>query len=121
EKDLYAAQLDLILDPNDPQVIAAARQQGIPPDWLDAARRSPVYALAKTYKVALPLHPEYPTTPMVWYIPPLPPPRPPPAGGRRRNTRTPGPCGGSAPSRHSPPSSTYYVIKVMMPSLRVSC
>ncbi|HEX5905399.1 MAG TPA: nitrate reductase subunit beta [Propionibacteriaceae bacterium] len=73
EKDLYAAQLDLILDPNDPQVLAAARQQGIPPDWLDAARRSPVYALAKTYKVALPLHPEYRTMPMVWYIPPLSP------------------------------------------------
>jgi len=72
-KDLYAAQLDLILDPNDPQVLAAARQQGIPPDWLDAARRSPVYALAKTYKVALPLHPEYRTMPMVWYIPPLSP------------------------------------------------
>jgi nitrate reductase / nitrite oxidoreductase, beta subunit len=73
EKDLYAAQLDLILDPNDPQVIAAARQQGIPPDWLDAARHSPVYTLAKTYKVALPLHPEYRTMPMVWYIPPLSP------------------------------------------------
>jgi nitrate reductase / nitrite oxidoreductase, beta subunit len=73
EQDLYAAQLDLMLDPNDPQVIAAARQQGIPSDWLDAARRSPVYALAKTYKVALPLHPEYRTMPMVWYIPPLSP------------------------------------------------
>jgi nitrate reductase beta subunit len=73
EKDLYAAQLDLILDPNDPEVIAAARQQGIPADRLDAARRSPVYALAKTYKVALPLHPEYRTMPMVWYIPPLSP------------------------------------------------
>ena len=73
EKDLYAKQLDLILDPNDPQVVAAARQQGIPEDWLDAARRSPVYALAKTYKVALPLHPEYRTMPMVWYIPPLSP------------------------------------------------
>ncbi|HJV13865.1 MAG TPA: nitrate reductase subunit beta [Propionibacteriaceae bacterium] len=72
-QDLYAAQLDLMLDPNDPQVLAAARQQGIPPDWLDAARRSPVYALAKTYKVALPLHPEYRTMPMVWYIPPLSP------------------------------------------------
>jgi nitrate reductase beta subunit len=73
EKDLYAAQLDLILDPNDPQVVAAAREQGIPADWLDAARRSPVYALAKIYKVALPLHPEYRTMPMVWYIPPLSP------------------------------------------------
>jgi len=72
-QDLYEAQLDLLLDPNDPAVIAAAREQDIPEDWLDAARRSPVYALAKTYRVALPLHPEYRTMPMVWYIPPLSP------------------------------------------------
>ncbi|WP_237689047.1 nitrate reductase subunit beta [Cellulomonas fulva] len=73
EKDLYEAQLDLMLDPEDPAVVAAAREQGIPADWLDAARRSPVYALAKTYRVALPLHPEYRTMPMVWYVPPLSP------------------------------------------------
>jgi nitrate reductase / nitrite oxidoreductase, beta subunit len=73
ERDLYAAQLDLILDPHDPRVISEARHQGIPEDWLEAARRSPVYALAKKYKVALPLHPEYRTMPMVWYIPPLSP------------------------------------------------
>ena len=42
-------------------------------DWIEAARRSPVYALAKRYRVALPLHPEYRTMPMVWYIPPLSP------------------------------------------------
>jgi nitrate reductase beta subunit len=73
ERDLYSAQLDVILDPNDPAVIAAAREQDIPDDWLDAARHSPVYALAKVYRVALPLHPEYRTMPMVWYIPPLSP------------------------------------------------
>lgn len=73
EKDLYEAQMDLLLDPTDPEVIAAAREQGIPEDWLDAARRSPVYALAKKYRVALPLHPEYRTMPMVWYVPPLSP------------------------------------------------
>ncbi|RYJ05374.1 MAG: nitrate reductase subunit beta, partial [Actinomycetales bacterium] len=73
EKDLYEAQMDLLLDPEDPAVIAAAREQGIPEDWLDAARRSPVYALAKKYRVALPLHPEYRTMPMVWYVPPLSP------------------------------------------------
>ncbi|MDQ4488737.1 nitrate reductase subunit beta [Sinomonas sp. ASV486] len=72
-KDLYRAQLDLLLDPNDPDVIAAARRDGIPEDWLDAARRSPIYKLAKVYQVALPLHPEYRTMPMVWYIPPLSP------------------------------------------------
>ena len=73
ERDLYEAQLDLLLDPNDPQVMAAARAADIPEDWLDAARRSPVYKLAKEYRVALPLHPEYRTMPMVWYIPPLSP------------------------------------------------
>ncbi|GAA4880687.1 nitrate reductase subunit beta [Actinomycetospora straminea] len=73
EKDLYAAQLDLLLDPHDPEVLAAARREGIPEDWLDAARRSPVYKLAKEYRVALPLHPEFRTMPMVWYVPPLSP------------------------------------------------
>jgi nitrate reductase / nitrite oxidoreductase, beta subunit len=73
ERDLYEAQMDLLLDPADPEVIAAAREQDIPEDWLDAARRSPVYALAKKYRVALPLHPEYRTMPMVWYVPPLSP------------------------------------------------
>ena len=73
EHDLLQAQLDLLLDPNDPAVQAQALRDGIPPDWLEAAKRSPVYALAKVYRVALPLHPEYRTMPMVWYIPPLSP------------------------------------------------
>lgn len=73
EQDLYEAQLDLMMDPHDPEVIAAARAEGIPEDWLEAARRSPVYKLAKEMRVALPLHPEYRTMPMVWYVPPLSP------------------------------------------------
>lgn len=73
EKDLYAAQLGIFLDPNDPKVIAEARKQGIPEDWLEAARQSPIYKLAVDWKVALPLHPEYRTMPMVWYVPPLSP------------------------------------------------
>jgi nitrate reductase beta subunit len=72
-KDLYRAQLDIMLDPADPEVIASAREQGISEDWLDAARHSPVYSLAKRYGVALPLHPEFRTLPMVWYVPPLSP------------------------------------------------
>ena len=48
-------------------------RDGIPDDWIEAARRSPVYALAHRYRVALPLHPEYRTLPMVWYVPPLSP------------------------------------------------
>ena len=73
ETDLYAAQLDLMLDPHDPEVIAGARREGISDDWIEAAQRSPIHALAKTYRVALPLHPEYRTMPMVWYVPPLSP------------------------------------------------
>ncbi|WP_024805155.1 nitrate reductase subunit beta [Nocardia sp. BMG51109] len=73
ERDLYAAQRDAFLDPDDPDVIAACARAGIPHDWILAAQRSPVYALINTYRVALPLHPEYRTVPMVWYIPPLSP------------------------------------------------
>ncbi|MBX6750052.1 MAG: nitrate reductase subunit beta [Micromonosporaceae bacterium] len=72
-RDLYQAQLSVFLDPTDPTVQAEATRQGIPADWIDAAVRSPVYALAVRHKVALPLHPEYRTLPMVWYIPPLSP------------------------------------------------
>jgi nitrate reductase beta subunit len=72
-KDLYEAQLGVFLDPADPEVRAEASRQGIPHDWLEAAVRSPVYALIARHKVALPLHPEYRTMPMVWYIPPLSP------------------------------------------------
>ncbi|WP_232544047.1 nitrate reductase subunit beta [Streptomyces buecherae] len=73
EKDLYEAQLECFLDPRDPEVIRAAEASGIPHDWLTAARRSPVHALISQYRVALPLHPEYRTMPMVWYVPPLSP------------------------------------------------
>ncbi len=73
EKDLYEAQLSLFLDPNDPEVIAEARKQGIPEDWLKSAQKSPVYKMAMDWKIAFPLHPEYRTLPMVWYVPPLSP------------------------------------------------
>ncbi|CAB4342466.1 unannotated protein [freshwater metagenome] len=73
EQDLLDAQLDLMLDPSDPEVVAAAIRDGIPADWLEAAAKSPVYKLIKKYRVALPLHPEYRTMPMVWYVPPLSP------------------------------------------------
>ncbi|HEU4947141.1 MAG TPA: nitrate reductase subunit beta, partial [Kribbella sp.] len=73
EHGLYEAQREVFLDPNDPAVIRAAEQAGIPRDWIEAAQRSPIYALINRFKVALPLHPEYRTMPMVWYIPPLSP------------------------------------------------
>ncbi|GAA4206210.1 nitrate reductase subunit beta [Microbispora amethystogenes] len=73
EKALYEAQKSVMLDPRDPEVIAAARASGIPEDWLEAAANSPIHKLIFDYGVALPLHPEYRTMPMVWYIPPLSP------------------------------------------------
>ncbi|MEV4467596.1 nitrate reductase subunit beta [Micromonospora echinofusca] len=73
EDDLYEAQRSVFLDPHDPAVAEAARDAGIPDDWIDAARRSPIWDLIMKYEVALPLHPEYRTMPMVWYIPPLSP------------------------------------------------
>ncbi|GAA2669934.1 MULTISPECIES: nitrate reductase subunit beta [Actinosynnema] len=73
DKDLYEAQRQVFLDPNDPAVVREAEKAGIPRDWVEAAQRSPIHALITTFKVALPLHPEYRTMPMVWYIPPLSP------------------------------------------------
>jgi nitrate reductase beta subunit len=73
EHELLAAQRSVLLDPHDPAVIEAARRDGIAEDWIEAAQRSPVWRLIHDYEVALPLHPEYRTMPMVWYIPPLSP------------------------------------------------
>jgi nitrate reductase beta subunit len=73
EKDLLPAQLSLFLDPHDPAVRRQAESDGVAADWIEAAGRSPVYALAVEQRVALPLHPEYRTLPMVWYVPPLSP------------------------------------------------
>jgi nitrate reductase / nitrite oxidoreductase, beta subunit len=73
DHDLYEAQRSVFLDPFDPTVMRDAELAGIPRDWVQAAQRSPVWALINTFEVALPLHPEYRTMPMVWYIPPLSP------------------------------------------------
>jgi nitrate reductase beta subunit len=72
-KRLYEAQLGVFLDPNDPAVVAQARADGVPEAWLESAKVSPVYRMAMEWKVAFPLHPEYRTLPMVWYVPPLSP------------------------------------------------
>ncbi len=73
DAELVDAQLDMILDPNDPVVIAAAHEAGIGDDWLDAARRSPLWKFVKEWGLALPLHPEFRTLAMMFYIPPLSP------------------------------------------------
>jgi nitrate reductase beta subunit len=73
ERDLYASQTSLFLDPNDPRIAAEAARSGIPETFIEAARRSPVFKLAMQWRLALPLHPEFRTLPMVWYIPPMSP------------------------------------------------
>jgi nitrate reductase beta subunit len=69
EQDLYEAQLSIFHE----GVIERARADGVPEAWLEAARKSPVWKMAMEWKVAFPLHPEYRTLPMVWYVPPLSP------------------------------------------------
>jgi nitrate reductase beta subunit len=71
--NLYHKQLEIFLDPHDPTVIEQARKDGIPDSVIHAAQLSPVYKMAVDWKLALPLHPEYRTLPMVWYVPPLSP------------------------------------------------
>ena len=70
---LLETQRDIILDPSDPAVIEAARAAGIEEGWLEAARRSPTYRFVKEWQIALPLHSEYRTIPMMYYVPPLSP------------------------------------------------
>src|SRR5499433_585618 len=71
--DLYEAQLKLFLDPSDADVETQARVDGVPDAWIEAAKRSPTYKMAVDWRIAFPLHPEYRTLPMVWYVPPLSP------------------------------------------------
>jgi nitrate reductase beta subunit len=73
EQDLYSAQLGVFKDPHDPDVIEQARKDGVPEAWIIAAQNSPVWKMAMEWKIAFPLHPEYRTLPMVWYVPPLSP------------------------------------------------
>lgn len=73
DEQLIDAHRQVILDPFDPEVIAAARENGIEESWISAAQRSPAYQFVKAWGLALPLHPEYRTMAMMYYIPPLSP------------------------------------------------
>lgn len=71
DADLVDAQRAMIQDPFDPAVIASARANGIPDAMIDAAQNSPVYKFVKVWGLALPLHPNYRTLPMLFYVPPM--------------------------------------------------
>ncbi|MCX6080874.1 MAG: nitrate reductase subunit beta [Chloroflexi bacterium] len=73
DEKLVDAFLDTILDPFDPAVIAAAKENDIEDDWIKSAQQSPIYKFVKVWKIALPLHLEYRTMAMMFYIPPLSP------------------------------------------------
>ncbi|RPI81348.1 MAG: nitrate reductase subunit beta [Chloroflexi bacterium] len=73
DSELVESQRDAILDPFDPKVIEAAYENGLDEGWIKAAQKSPVYQFLKIWELALPLHPEYRTMAMMYYIPPLSP------------------------------------------------
>jgi nitrate reductase beta subunit len=71
DEQLVQRQREMILDPHDPKVVAAAKKSGVPDRVIAAAQHSPVYRYVKEWELALPLHPEYRTLPMLFYVPPL--------------------------------------------------
>jgi len=71
DNDLVNAQLDMLLDPFDPEVIKAAAANGIADSTVKSAQDSPTYKMVKEWGIALPLHAEFRTLPMLFYVPPL--------------------------------------------------
>ncbi len=71
EANLVDRQRNMILDPFDPAVIAAAKVNGVADSTIKAAQGSPTYKFVKKWGLALPLHPEFRTLPMLFYVPPL--------------------------------------------------
>jgi nitrate reductase beta subunit len=72
-EQLVEAQRSLILDPFDQKVIAAANAGGMSEAVIAAAQKSPVFKWVKQWKLALPLHVEFRTLPMLFYVPPMSP------------------------------------------------
>jgi len=70
-QDLVEAQRDILLDPTDPEVIAGAQRNGINIDVIESAQKSPIWRFVKEWGLALPLHAEHRTMPMLFYVPPL--------------------------------------------------
>jgi nitrate reductase beta subunit len=71
EDKLIDKQLDMLMDPFDPEVIASAKKNGVADSTIKAAQKSPIYKFVKTWGMALPLHAEFRTMPMLFYVPPL--------------------------------------------------
>jgi nitrate reductase beta subunit len=69
--ELVEAHRSIIMDPTDPEVLASARANGVTEALITAAQDSPVYKFVKEWRLALPLHPEFRTLPMLFYVPPM--------------------------------------------------
>jgi nitrate reductase beta subunit len=71
DHELVDAQRDIIVDPEDREVAESARRNGVPEAVIESAKKSPVFKFVKRWKLGLPLHVEYRTFPMLFYVPPL--------------------------------------------------
>lgn len=71
DEELVEAHRSILLNPFDPEVVAEAKANGIDDFTLSYIQRSPVYKYVKEWRLALPLHPEFRTLPMLFYVPPL--------------------------------------------------
>jgi len=71
EDELVNQHMDIMLDPFDPEVIEAAKKNGVADSTIRSAQASPIYKFVKKWGMALPLHSEFRTLPMLFYVPPL--------------------------------------------------
>ena len=71
EHELVDRHMDIMLDPFDPDVIEAAKSNGVADSTIRSAQASPIYKFVKKWGMALPLHSEFRTLPMLFYVPPL--------------------------------------------------
>jgi nitrate reductase beta subunit len=71
EDELVNQHMDIMLDPFDPDVIEAAKSNGVADSTIRSAQASPIYKFVKKWGMALPLHSEFRTLPMLFYVPPL--------------------------------------------------
>ena len=73
DEELIDGQRSMILDHNNPEVMKAARSNGVHDSIIKAAQKSPIYQFVKVWKIALPPHIEFGTLPMLFYVPPMSP------------------------------------------------
>lgn len=71
DEQLVEDQRSVIPDPFDPDVIRAARANGISDLKIEYAQRSPIYEFLQLWKIALPRRPDFRTLPILFYVPPL--------------------------------------------------